>query len=157
MSFGIASVRAAAGAVAAVLLTMAASGSALAAAPVITTTPFDETIVDTQTCAFPNTQVYTGTVRTIAFSDGTVKQQLRLVGTISANGNTLTDTDHYSITSSANGAAKIVGTVIHIVLPSGGVVIDAGKISLSPTGELTFTGRQDQLTGNLARFCAALS
>jgi hypothetical protein len=157
MYFGIASFRAAAGALAALVLTTAAAGSALAAAPVITTSPFDQTIVDTQTCAFANTQVYTGTVRTIAFSDGTVRQHLTLVGTISANGKTLTDTDHYTVTSSADGAAKIVGTVIHIVLPGGGVVVDAGKISISPTGELTFTGRQDQLTGNLAGFCAALS
>jgi hypothetical protein len=157
MYFGIASLRAAAGALAALVMTTAAAGPALAAAPVITTSTFDQTIVDTQTCAFANTQVYTGTVRTIAFSDGTVRQHLTLVGTISANSKTLTDTDHYTVTSSADGAAKIVGTVIHIVLPGGGVVIDAGKISLSATGELTFTGRQDQLTGNLAGFCAALS
>jgi hypothetical protein len=157
MYLGIASSKAAAAALAALAMTMATAGSALAAAPVITTTPFHQTIVDAQTCAFANTQVYTGTVRMIAFADGTVKQHLTLVGTISAHGKSLTDTDHYTVTSSADGAARIVGTVIHIVLPGGGVVVDAGKITISPTGQLAFTGRQDQLTGNLAGFCAALS
>jgi hypothetical protein len=36
-------------------------------------------------------------------------------------------------------------------------MIDAGNIAISPAGDLTFTGRQDQLTGNVGAFCNALS
>ena len=136
-----------------------ACASAKAAAPTITTTDFHQTIVDTQTCAFPNTQVFTGTVRTITYPDGRVTQQFTLVGTITAHGNTLTDTDHYTIHTSTTGDAKMVGLVIHIVLPGAGLImIDAGKIALSPSGEVRgFTGRQDQLTGNSEAFCEALT
>jgi hypothetical protein len=129
-----------------------------ASAPSITTTQLNQTIIDTQSCSFPNTQVFTGTVRTITFSDGTVRQHLTLVGTITANGNTVHDTDHYNVTTTTDGAIKIVGTFIHIVVPGTGLVmIDAGNVAISPSGDLTFTGRQDQLTGNTAAFCADLS
>ena len=129
-----------------------------ASAPSITTTQLNQTIIDTQSCSFPDTQVFTGTVRTISFSDGTVRQHLTLVGTITANGNTIRDTDHYDVTTTTDSATKIVGTLIHIVVPGAGLVmIDAGNIAISPSGDLSFTGRQDQLTGNTAAFCAALS
>ena len=136
-----------------------ACASAKAAAPTITTTELQQTIVDTQTCAFPNTQVFTGTVRTITYPDGRVTQFFTLVGAITANGNTLTDSDHYSINTRANGETKIVGTFIHIVLPGQGLImIDAGKVAISATGDLVgFTGRQDQLTGDVDAFCAALA
>jgi hypothetical protein len=132
--------------------------AASAAAPTITTTPFQQTIIDTQTCSFPNTQVFTGTVRTTTFADGSVRQAFTLVGTITANGHTVYDTDHYSITTTTDGAAKYVGIFIHIVVPGTGLVmIDAGKLEISPTGDVTFTGRQDQLTGNVSGFCDALT
>ncbi len=129
-----------------------------ASAPSITTTQLNQTIIDTQSCSFSNTQVFTGTVRTVTFSDGTVRQHLTLLGTITANGNTVQDRDHYNIITTTGGATKIVGTLIHIVVPGTGLVmIDAGNIAISPSGDLTFTGRQDQLTGNTAAFCSALS
>ena len=140
------------------LAVMATAAPASAARPTITTSPFSQTIVDDQSCSFPNLQVFTGTVRSIAYADGRLKLFFRLQGHITANGRSLTDRDHYSVTVSPTGSATIVGTVIHIVLPGGGVVNDAGRIVIGADGSLIgFTGRQDQLTGNLGAFCAALS
>jgi hypothetical protein len=152
---GCAAALASAAAVAAALTT---AGTASAARPSMTTSPFSFSAVDTQSCSFPNTQVYTGTVRTIAYADGRVKLFFRIVGTISANGRTLTDSDHYSLMARPDGSAVVVGSIIHIRLPGGGVVADSGRIVLDSSGAVVgFSGRQDQLTGNLGAFCAALS
>ena len=134
------------------------SSAAEAAAPTITTTEYNQTIIDTQTCSFTNTQVFTGTVRTTTLANGTVRQHFTLVGAISANGHTVYDTDHYSVTTTSDGAATYVGIFIHIVVPGTGLVmIDAGKVAISPTGDITFSGRQDQLTGNTGALCDALT
>ena len=148
----------AAAAAAAVLAMLATAAPAGAAAPQIATSPFSFSGVDSQSCSFPNTQVYTGTVRTIAYADGRVRVLFRIVGTISAHGRTLTDSDHYSLTVRPDGSSVVVGSIIHIRLPGGGVVADAGRIVLDASGSVVgFSGRHDQLTGNLGAFCAALS
>src|SRR3954469_16011250 len=103
--------------VASAVALMVAAVPASAARPVISSSPFSFTVVDTQSCSFPNTQVYTGTVRTIAYADGRVKMLFRITGTITAHGNTLTDSDHYSVTARPDGSAVVAGSIIHIRLP----------------------------------------
>jgi hypothetical protein len=144
--------------VASAVALMVAAVPASATRPVISSSPFSFTAVDTQSCSFPNTQVYTGTVRTIAYADGRVRMFFRITGTITAHGNTLTDSDHYSVTARPDGSAVVAGSIIHIRLPGGGVVADSGRIVLDASGNIvSLSGRQDQLTGNLGAFCAALS
>jgi len=139
-------------------LALATAATASASRPAITVSPFSFSAVDTQSCSFPNRQVYTGTVRTIAYANGRAKMFFRIVGTISANGKSLTDSDHYSLTVRPDGSAALVGSIIHIRLPGGGVVADSGRILFDAGGNVVaVSGRQDQLTGNLGAFCAALS
>ncbi len=151
-------------AVGVLLLVAASAGSALAAAPV--QFRFTETVsfTDDTSCSFPialNFQVdIVGRVFFDAqgnFQSAIVQQNV--IGTDSANGKTLSETDHNVDFFNAAGYDKTVGLPIHVRLSGGGVVIrDAGYVLFDPDGSVAFIrGPHPQLEGNTAALCAALS
>ena len=79
------------------------------------------------------------------------------VGTNSANGITLSETDHFVDFFSSTGYIKEVGLPIHV--QDGGVVIrDAGYLLFNPDGTVAVVhGPHPQLEGDTAAVCAALS
>jgi hypothetical protein len=79
------------------------------------------------------------------------------VGTNSANGITLRETDHFVDFFNSAGYDKEVGLSVH--LQDGGVVIlNAGYILFNPDGSVAFVhGPHAFLEGDTAAYCAALS
>jgi hypothetical protein len=119
-------------------------------------------IIDNTSCSFPIT--VSGQVRLTgtAFYDAQGNFQRAIinnnsVGTDSANGITLTETDHFEDFINSAGYDKETGTPIHI--QDGGLVIrDAGYILFNPDGSVAFLhGPHPQLEGDTASLCAALS
>ena len=125
---------------------------------------FTETIsiTDTTSCSFPITVSGQVRIAGTAFFDAQGNFQNAIidnnsVGTDSANGITLTETDHFVDFINSAGYDKEVGTPIHI--QDGGIVIrDAGYILFNPDGSVAFIrGPHPQLEGDTAAVCAALS
>ena len=146
----------------ALLLVLLQVTAAHAATPVHFTFTETEFFTDTTSCGFPialNLQSkHVGT----AFVDaqGNVQRiivETNTVGTDSANGITLRETDHYVDFFNSVGYVKEVGLPIHI--QDGGIVIrDAGYILFNPDGSVAFIhGPHPQLEGDTAALCAALS
>lgn len=154
--------RPAAVAAGAFILALVPVTAAHAAAPVQSRTTETVSFTDSTTCSFPiavNIQV---DVVGQAFFDAQGNFQRGIthesvVGTDSANGITLRETDHAVGFFNADGSVKEVGLPIHI--QDGGVVIrDAGYIFFNPDGSVAFThGQHPFAEGDTAAYCAALS
>lgn len=118
---------------------------------------------DTTTCGFPvavNVQdSFVG--RTFFDAQGnpqSVTIEQNIVGTESANGITLPESDHYvEFINVSTGSFKEVGLSFHIQ-GSGVVVRDAGYVLFNPDGSVAVIhGPHPFLEGDTAAFCAALS
>lgn len=121
-----------------------------------------ESFTDTTTCSFPIALNFQVNVVGRAFFDaqGNFQRAIiyeNVVGTDSANGITLRESDHFVDFPNADGSVKEVGLPIHI--QGGGIVIrDAGYILFNPDGSVAFThGPHPFLEGDTAAYCAALS
>lgn len=118
---------------------------------------------DTTTCGFPiavNVQdSFVG--RTFFDAQGNIQSvtiEQNIVGTESANGITLPESDHYvEFLNFSTGSASEVGLSVHI--QGGGAVIrDAGYVVFNPDGSVAVVhGPHPILDGDTAAFCAALS
>jgi hypothetical protein len=120
--------------------------------------------VDDTSCAFP---IDVSIQYRITFTDlydttgafvGAVVEQ-NLVGTETANGKTLSETDHYVDHYDALGDDRTSGLSINIRLVSGRAVIrDTGNFQLDADGNVVFVhGPHPLLEGDTAALCAALS
>jgi hypothetical protein len=157
--------RAAAVAAGAFIVALVPLTAAQAAAPIHFTETFSESFTDTTTCSFPVTLSFTiNHVGNVFFDAQGNFQRLiaetNVVGTNSANGITLRETDHVVDTFYATDYQKETGLPIHI--QDGGVVIrDAGYLLFSPDGSVAVIhGPHPQLEGDpaaIAAYCAALS
>ena len=144
------------------LLVLLQVTAAHAATPVHFTFTDSGTFTDTTSCSFPITVSFQGNHVGTAFFDAQGNFQSAIVetnsvGTDSANGITLRETDHFVDFFNSAGYDKEVGLPIHI--QDGGVVIrDAGYILFNPDGSVAFIhGPHPQLEGDTAALCAALS
>ena len=125
------------------------------------TTPISFT--DTTTCGFPITVNVQDSFVGRAFFDAqgnlqSINLEQNIVGTESANGITLPESDHYvEFINVSTGSAKQVGLSVHI--QGGGVVIqDAGYLVFNPDGTVTvIAGPHPFFEGDTAALCAALS
>jgi len=118
---------------------------------------------DTTTCGFPiavNVQdSFVG--RTFFDAQGNIQSvtiHQNIVGTESANGTTLSESDHFvEFLNFSTSVAKEVGLSFHI--QDGGVVVrDAGYVVFNPDGSIAVVhGPHPILEGDTAAFCAALS
>jgi hypothetical protein len=117
---------------------------------------------ETTSCSFPITVSFQSNLVGTVFLDAQGNFQSAIVeqnsvGTDSANGITLRETDHYVEFINSAGYDKTVGLPIHV--QDGGVVIrDAGYVLFNPDGSVAFLhGPHPQLEGDTAAVCAALS
>jgi len=155
--------RSAAVAAGAFLLALAPVTAARAAAPEQFKDTEQISFTDTTTCGFPvAVDVQDSFVgRTFFDAQGnsqSVTIEQNIVGTESANGVTLRESDHYvEFINVSTGGFKEVG--LSIKIQAGAVVIrDAGYVSVNPDGTVAFAhGPHPFLEGDTAAFCAALS
>jgi hypothetical protein len=128
---------------------------------------FTETVsfTDTTTCGFPIALNFQANHVGTAFFDaqGNFQRaivQTNAVGTNSANGITLRETDHVVDFYNSTGYTKETGLPIH-VQDSGVVIRDAGYLLFNPDGTVAVIhGPHPQLEGDpaaIAAYCAALS
>ena len=136
-----------------------------AATPVHFKFTSSDSFTDTETCGFPIALSFQdhGVVTVFFDAQGNPQRatvETNTVGTNSANGITLRETDHYVDFFNIAGYDKQVGLPIHI--QDGGVVIrDAGYLLFNPDGSVAVIhGPHPQLEGDpaaIAAYCAALS
>jgi L-ascorbate metabolism protein UlaG (beta-lactamase superfamily) len=75
--------------------------------------------------------------------------------TISANGHTIVETDHWTLAFYSDGTARIIGNSVHIQGPGAGLVQqDAGQVIFNADGSITIHGPHPQFEGQT--FCFAL-
>ena len=158
--------RAAAVAAGAFILALVPLTAAQAAtAPVHFTFTNSVSFTDTTSCSFPIALSFQDNGVGTAWFDAQGNFQKAIVetngvGTNSANGITLRETDHFVDFYSSSGYQKETGLPIHIL--DGGVVIrDAGYLLFAPDGSVAVMhGPHPQLEGDpaaIAAYCAALS
>jgi hypothetical protein len=89
-------------------------------------------------CDFDFHNVFAGSVDTVIFPDRMIQHfAVDATDTNLATGFTLTDTDHYTVFTAADGQAKNVGLIFHLRTADGKiVVVQAGQIVFSATGEV---------------------
>jgi hypothetical protein len=136
-----------------------------ATTPIHFTETESDSFTDTTTCSFPVTVTFTATRVGNVFFDaqGNFRRliaETNSVGTNSANGITLRESDHTVDFFNAAGYDKETGLPIHI--QDGGVVIrDAGYLLFNPDESVAVIhGPHPQLEGDpaaIAAYCAALS
>ena len=147
------------------LLALVPVTAAHAATPIHFTFTISDSFTDTTSCSFPVTVTFTTNHVGNAFFDAQGNFQRAIVednsvGTDSANGITLRETDKFVDFFSSTGYLKEVGLPIHV--QDGGVVIrDAGYLLFNPDGSVAVIhGPHPQLEGDpaaIAAYCAALS
>jgi hypothetical protein len=144
------------------LLVLLQVTAAHAATPVHFKFTDTESFTDTTSCGFPIALSFQSSFVGTAFFDAQgnfqhVIVEENAVGTDSANGITLRETDHFVDFIDSAGSDKQVGLPIHI--QDGGVVIrDAGYLLFNPDGSVALIhGPHPQLEGDTAALCAALS
>ena len=154
--------RSAAVAAGVLILALVPITAAQATAPVQFKFTETESFTDTTTCSFPIAlNFHVNTVgRVFSDAQGNIQRIIieeNVVGTDSANGITLRESDHFVDIINSVGSDKEVGLPIHI--QGGGVVIrDAGYILFNPDGSVAFIhGPHPFLEGDTAAYCAALS
>jgi hypothetical protein len=147
------------------LLALVPVTAAQAATPVHFANSFTLSFTDTTSCGFPIALNFQGNHVGTAFFDAQGNFQRAIVetnavGTNSANGITLRETDHVVDFYNSDGYTKEVGLPIHVL--DGGVVIrDAGYLLFNPDGSVAVIhGPHPQLEGDptaIAAYCAAFS
>jgi hypothetical protein len=81
---------------------------------------------------------------------------VRAATTLSANGHTVTDIDHFqAIQDLPDGALREVGSVYHVMGPQGLVIRESGQIVYNTDGTITLKGPHPILEGT-GTFCSAL-
>ena len=109
-------------------------------------------------CDFAYHDAFTATDNAIIFPNGRMIEHavIHASHTNLATGFTLTETDHFTFFTAANGQTKIVGVQWHLRTPEGKiVVVHAGQLLVSATGEiLKFTPNTNPDFG--AVICPAL-
>jgi hypothetical protein len=128
------------GTVLGVLTPVAGSTAAWADGPryVTSTMTFDTVFPAGTICDFDFHNVVTITDSTAIFPDRTIDQVVtQATDTNLATGFTLTDTDHSTVITAADGQMTFVGIFFHLRDASGKLVaVNAGQLVLSPTGDI---------------------
>jgi hypothetical protein len=144
------------------LLVLLQVTAAHAATPVHFKFTATDSFTDNTSCGFPIALSFQSNFVGTAFfgAQGNLQHVIveeNAVGTDSANGITLRETDHFVDFIDSIGSDKEVGLPIHI--QDGGVVIrDAGYLLFNPDGSVALIhGPHPQLEGDTAALCAALS
>jgi hypothetical protein len=132
------------------------------------TFPVDE--VDTELCGFPVSVQSQATIRFTSFMDAQGNPQRLILhfsideGTFSANGVSLTQGSNHNTTTvlfdtSGNPiTSTFVGLDLQVFLPSGGVIIEAGRlVEDGLTETVTFEAGKRLTTADLDALCGALS
>ena len=119
-------------------------------------------LVDANTCDFPIvvTLDYSIGRHDLYDRSGQFRQGflvVNIVGTDSANGVTLAESEHYVIHSFADGTVKETGLTARATLPGGGLVVrDAGTFARYPDGSVAMVrGPHPILGGDTDEYCAA--
>jgi hypothetical protein len=90
-------------------------------------------------CDFNYGEVATVSLDAIIFPDGTETDHIAalVIHTNLDTGFSLTEVDHFTVFTAADGQMKIVGIFWHLRTPDGKlVVVQAGQLVISPTGEI---------------------
>jgi hypothetical protein len=135
------------------------AASASAAAPDVFTVPIADSFVDTDTCgaSLPITTTAAGTIRFTTFADGTQIRHGDITVTLSANGKTATNNQHFNVFVT-DTTRTIVGAVFTINVPGYGLLtLDAGRLVLGPDGLLFAAGPHESFYGDVAGLCSYLS
>ena len=148
-------------------LTALAAG-ALLVQPASATPPEEFTLTgktiatDVTSCAFPVLLELDYRIVRRDYLDrrGELKSRIihvQLVGTQSANGVALDESDHYTIHVGADETQRLTGLTMHARLPGGGLVArDAGSFVRRPDGSIDLVrGPHPALLGDTEEFCRA--
>lgn len=145
-------------------LALATGTEARGAAPSQFRFTYTDSFTDATSCSFPIEVDFAVTIVGRDYFDNAGNFLNRtfhynIVGTDTANGITLTESDHFQDMFDPSVAAKEVGLPIHIQGVGGGLVIrDAGFLFFDPDGSIAFMhGPHPLLVGDTASLCAAFS
>ena len=145
-------------------LALATGSGARAAAPSQFRFTSTDSFTDTTSCSFPiETNLTTTHVGRVYFDNAGnylgLSDHADTIGTDTANGITLPEFDHTVDMFDSSNADMEVGTPIHILGVSGGLVIrDAGLLFFNPDGSIGYMhGQHPYLVGDTASLCAAFS
>jgi hypothetical protein len=139
------------------------AGGAEAAVPDHGSYSFTDKFVDSEVCAAEGFDVsavesQSGHFEVFFNADGSFKDALvhqTAFFTISANGHTINESDHWQTIYYADGSSRQVGLTVHIQGPGGIVQLDAGQIAFNPDGSVAYVrGPHPQFEGQT--FCFAL-
>jgi hypothetical protein len=103
------------------------------------TFPFENPQPPGAFCDFNYGEVATVTLDAIIFADGTETDHIAalVVHTNLDTGFSLTEVDHFTVFTAADGQMKIVGIFWHLRNPDGKlVVVQSGQLMISPAGEI---------------------
>jgi hypothetical protein len=140
--------------------TMASASFAQAAVPEHGSYTFTDSFIDPDYCDFPLsvTQEETGHYAFFFNPDGSDKRlqvHRTVTFTISANGHTLHESDHFTSFIAVDGSAREVGLFAHIQGDHGLVIRDAGQLVFDADDTLIYVkGPHPQFLGET--FCSAL-
>jgi hypothetical protein len=145
-------------------LALVTGSGARAAAPSQFRFTSTDSFTDTTSCSFPiETNLTTTHVGRVYFDDAgnflRLMDHAETIGTDTANGITLPESDHTVDIYDSAGADMEVGTPIHIQGVDGGLAIrDAGLLFFNPDGSVGYMhGQHPYLVGDTASLCAAFS
>jgi hypothetical protein len=128
------------GTVLGVLTSVAGSTPVWAVGPqhVKSTFLFDNTFPAGTLCDFDFHNVFAGSDNAVIFPDRTIEHfAVHATDTNLATGFTLTDTDHFTVFTAADGQTKSVGLIFHLRTADGKLIVNqAGQLVLSPTGDV---------------------
>jgi hypothetical protein len=151
---------AAAVAAGALLLALVPVSAAQAAAPGQFRGTEPLSFTDTTTCGFPIAVNVQDSFVGREFFDAqgnlqSINIEQNIVGTESANGITLSESDHYvEFIDASTGGFIEVGLSVHL---QGGAVVGAGYLAFNPDGSLAIVHGTPVLGGDTGALCAALS
>jgi hypothetical protein len=128
------------GTVLGVLAPVAGSTAAWADGPqhVRSTFLFDNIFPAGTLCDFDFHNVFAGSDSAVIFPDRTIEHfVVHATDTNLATGFTLTDTDHFTVFTAADGQTKSVGLIFHLRTADGKLIVNqAGQLVFSATGEV---------------------
>jgi 3D (Asp-Asp-Asp) domain-containing protein len=136
-----------------------------AAAPDHFTVSRTDTFVDPDTCAASGFAV--NVMQELTFywivrtgSSGNLVSAIdhvRATTTLSANGKTVTDVDHFQALIAADGSFREVGSVVHVMGPDGLVVRDSGQILHDAEGNVIGVKGPHPFLLGTGSYCSALA
>ena len=140
------------------------ASSAPATPPTKESFTFSDMFVNADSCpGLTFTGSFTETDTIITFSATRVQVHVAFLGTLSANGKTLTDNDHYTVMfDPTTTVIKYVGTVFNFQAPGvGNLLIDAGSIiyddSTTPPTVIHIGGPHPAFFGDFGPICDYLA